>query len=314
MSVSSTTETNNGHKINLELKGKVMANVKKLADVEGGIGASDSIYLNLERKLEKKEVRYPDDFLATHNGIIQILCDIEKQLQDSTLSRDFKNRILEEKLKYRSDYFNFLLNGEKPTSSNQTPIESPTGSTPIKTSISNPAPQSSSTTQPKKTITSYFDENSKTEVAILATSAFAKGNFSLNSILSDYFAGKGLKNNPIFFRSNFISSFGDHLRDSDISIFHQLDIRNNANCVCFVNQEDPKLIFEDQEYEGSKFKKASTAFSVVMFYLNGSSSPQAFQIQGSGAGVNETLAQESLHDNFRTSLNNLNLNLDLCKK
>lgn len=159
----------------------------------------------------------------------------------------------------------------------------------------------------------YFSKNRETDVAILATSEYKKSDAKTSSDVSQYFTSKGLANNPVFFKSPFLSKFSERLRDNDVSVFKSLEVQKMVNCVCLINQENLKI--EPQEYENNSFKKASASYSISLFYLNGSVSPQTFQFDDmTGAGANDNMAQASLKDNFITAFKNLSINFNQCKK
>ena len=180
---------------------------------------------------------------------------------------------------------------------------------------SNPKPTLNSTSNyPIESNTDvYFNNNMKTDVAILATSEYKKSDAKISSDVSQYFASKGLVNNPVFFKSPFISKFSDRLKDNDVSVFNNLEVQKTVNCVCLINQENLKI--EPQAYENNSFKKASASYSISLFYLNGSASPQTFQFDDmTGVGANDNMAQASLKDNFITAFKNLSINFNQCKK
>jgi hypothetical protein len=95
-----------GIKINLESN---MELLKKNGKGEITIEVSDTTILNNVAKQISKKTLYSANFMETHNSIIQILCSIEKDLQDTTLSSITRDALLIEKVKKRTDYFNFLL-------------------------------------------------------------------------------------------------------------------------------------------------------------------------------------------------------------
>ena len=158
----------------------------------------------------------------------------------------------------------------------------------------------------------YFNKNMKTDVAILATSEYKKSDAKTSSAVSQYFSEKGLANNPVFFRTPFISKFRDRLKDNDIAVFNSLDVQKTVNCVCLIHQDNYKL--DNQTYDNNEFKKASASYHITLFYLNGSGSPQTFQLDTQGAGANESMAQESLTDHFISLFKNQSIHFNQCKK
>lgn len=102
------------------------------------------------------------------------------------------------------------------------------------------------------------------------------------------------------------------MKDNDISVFNSLGVQNTANCVCVINQDDYKI--ENQTYDNNEFKKASASYLITLFYLNGSGSPQTFQLDTQGAGANESMAQASLTDHFITLFKNQSIHFNQCKK
>jgi hypothetical protein len=111
--ISETNEQHNdgsklsgGIKINLESNTELL---KKIGKGEINIEFSDTTVLNNITKQISKKTLYSANFMETHNSIIQILCSIEKDLQDTTLSNISRDALLIEKIKKRTDYFNFLL-------------------------------------------------------------------------------------------------------------------------------------------------------------------------------------------------------------
>jgi len=101
--------TENGSKVSRNFGFAVKTNLRKLAnlDVEGNYG--DTSILNYIKTVEKTTSNYTQDYIFQHNSIIQILCAIEKDLQDSTLSDFNKELLFKEKLNKRAEYFDFLL-------------------------------------------------------------------------------------------------------------------------------------------------------------------------------------------------------------
>ena len=176
----------------------------------------------------------------------------------------------------------------------------------------NPMPNSATNYPIELNTDIYFNKNTKTDVAILVTSDNKKADSKISSEVSAYFTSKGLANNPVFFKSPFISKFSDRLKDNDISVFNSLDVQNTVNCVCLINQENFKI--EDKAYENNPFKKASASYSITLFYLNGSASPQTFQLNCQGTDSDGNKAQEYLKDDFITAFKNLSINFNQCKK
>ena len=306
-SESVTTESLNGHKIKLEAEAKIKGNLRQLADLEGKIGASDSIYVNLEKTISKKEVIYPPDFLIKHNAIINGLCNLERKLRDTalpiTMRLDFNKQLTNGIAKYFE-----LLFGKEPKPVNIPPTGStiPNNDRRVPSTIQIPNLPTESNTDV------YFNKNVKTEVAILATSEYKKSDSKISSDVSAYFTSKGLANNPVFFKSPFISKFSDRLKDNDIAVFNGLDVQKTVNCVCLINQENLKI--EDKAYENNSFKKASASYSITLFYLNGSANPQTFQFNCQGTDSDGNKAQEYLKDDFINSFKNLSINFNQCKK
>jgi hypothetical protein len=306
-SKSSITETSNGHKLNIEVEGKIMANLKKLADIEGRAKANDSIYIDVEKSIKKKDVTYPTDFLQTHNAIIQILCDIETQLKDATLTPTDKSRLLNDKIEKRTIYFNFLL-GKKIDLSDDLPK---TNSGNIDNQESEKTKKSTNPIAEYSSWDMFYDKNSKCSVAILATTEYQKLNLKNGSKISEFLNSKGLTNNTLFFKPTFLSKFSNQFKGNDYSIFNALGIDKNVGCVCLIDESNLKI--ELMTDESIPYKKASADYKIVMFSLNGGS-PQTFQIESLGAGVSDALAKESLTDNFNNSFKNLSINFNLCKQ
>lgn len=105
-------EYNNGSKLSAGLKIDLESNMKLLKKIGEGkinIEVRDTTVLNNVSKQISKKTLYSTNFMGTHNSIIQILCAIEKDLQDSTLSDITRNTLVNEKIKKRTDYFNFLI-------------------------------------------------------------------------------------------------------------------------------------------------------------------------------------------------------------
>ena len=309
-SESVTSTTSDGHRIGLEAEVKIKSNVKKLATLEGTVKASDSIDINVEKTLSKREVNYPSDFLAKHNAIINLLCALETKLKDTTLPSDERLVLMQQLSKGIDQYLEVLFGKE--ANSIKKIIDSGKAQ-PQSGEESNVKQILNSSSESKLNSDLYFNNNSKADVAILATSGYKKSDAKTSSDLSTYLTSKGLTNNPVFFKSSFLSKFSDRLRDNDISVFKSLEVQKTVNCVCLINQEDFKI--EDQVYENNPFKKASASYNITLFYLNGSTSPQTFQFDDmTGAGANENMAQASLKDNFINSFKNLSINFNQCKK
>ena len=105
-------ECNNGSKISASLKVNLESNAKLIKKIgKGGVNLefNDTTILNDVHKQISKKTLYSTGFLETHNSIIQILCSIEKDLQDTTISSVTRDALMNEKIKRRTDYFNFLL-------------------------------------------------------------------------------------------------------------------------------------------------------------------------------------------------------------
>lgn len=304
--VSESVQTNstNGHKVSLEIEGKILANIKKLGAVEGKFRASDSIYLNLVSEIKKQTVNYSDEFLATHNAIVQILCDIENQLKDSTLNTEQRAKLFQEKMDRRTEYFDFLL-GKTSKTTIPPPTDNPTTSDATPKTPSNDDGGSLHTNP-----AIYFDKNSRTDIAILTLSN-NKLSSDLNGILSQELSSKGFSTSPAFFRSAFATKFANRLSDNDVSVFQNLGIQDHANCICMVNQH---IDYKPNEYENNSLQTAVGKFNVSVFYLNESIGTQTFQFSTQGAGANQAMALESLSENFITIFNKHALNLEVCKK
>lgn len=105
-------EYNSGSKISVGLKVDLESNMKLIEKIgEGAVNleVNDTTVLNNIYKQISKKTLYSASFLETHNSIIQVLCSIEKDLQDTTISSTIKAALMNEKIKKRTDYFNFLL-------------------------------------------------------------------------------------------------------------------------------------------------------------------------------------------------------------
>lgn len=98
----------NGIQMNIDLEGKVLTNVKKLLNIEGKLRLNDSIFLNIEKALKTRSVMYSSDFLEIHNSLTQILCAIETDIANTT-DLNLKARLTEDKMRKRTEYFDFLL-------------------------------------------------------------------------------------------------------------------------------------------------------------------------------------------------------------
>lgn len=302
-SESSIIETSRGHKLNIEIEGKIMANLKKLATIEGQVKASDSIYVGIEKSIKKKDVAYTPDFLQTHNAIIQILCDIENQLRDKTLKPYDRSMLLKDKIEKRNIYFDFLL-GKKISSVEDLP------KSPSNTDTKEQKKQSDKTTFYSNPDL-YFDKNSKCSVAILATTNYQKNNLKNGSRISEILRSEGIANNALFFKPYFLSKFSSQLKENDYAVFGALGIEKNVNCICVVNES--MLNFELMTDESIPYKKASASYEIIFLDLN-HGNPQIFQIESLGSGANEALARESLSDNFSNAFKNLGINFNPCKQ
>jgi hypothetical protein len=120
--ISETNEKyNEGSKLSGRLKIDLESNMKLLKISKGEINfeVNDTTILNNVSKQISKKTLYSRNFMETHNSIIQILCSIEKDLQDTTLSNGLRDILMNEKIKKRTDYFNFLLSSRDSITNNK---------------------------------------------------------------------------------------------------------------------------------------------------------------------------------------------------
>ena len=97
-----------------------------------------------------------------------------------------------------------------------------------------------------------------------------------------------------------------------MGVFNGLEVSKTANCVCLINQENLKIA--DKSLESNAYKMATASYSITLFYLNGSASPQTFQLNCQGTDSDENKALEYLKVNFINSFKNLSINFNQCKK
>jgi len=106
---SSDIETVTATGNTMVLSGKIMANIKRLSGIRGELEVLDTLFLNrVDRKITNKE-SYSDDFLGTHNAIVQILCSLESEMIDTALDISRKSKIQLNFDNKRDEYFNYLL-------------------------------------------------------------------------------------------------------------------------------------------------------------------------------------------------------------
>lgn len=108
-------ETNSKDNVN-KIRITLSNNLKKLLPIELG-GEIQNEYRYISAKLDSiisKEL-YSEDFLQRHNAIVQILCDIEKDLNRYEFDSVKVEKLLADKGSKRDLYFNFLLDFGKNT-------------------------------------------------------------------------------------------------------------------------------------------------------------------------------------------------------
>lgn len=114
LSTRSKEQYEDGRKSVKNIAIQLEANTKLLKLGKGAfqLGIEDTLNIDNITKNVSQEVVYSSNFVERHNSIIQILCAIEKDLLDTTISKLTRRILYEEKIRKRSDYFNLLLEGE----------------------------------------------------------------------------------------------------------------------------------------------------------------------------------------------------------
>lgn len=107
--------TVNGNRTSITAEGKAAleGNVTQL--IEGEIGLElETEYENWKDVHEQEQLNYPDTFLAKHNILVQILCDLYSERHDTNLSDSMRKESIREYRNKRSDYFYMILQRPKP--------------------------------------------------------------------------------------------------------------------------------------------------------------------------------------------------------
>lgn len=108
-----------GTQINGVIKAELEANMNKFIKSPSGkleIQLFDTTNANLIKKELTETIQYSSDFLEKHNSIVQIICSIYDDLSDTTLSKVSRELLEKEKIKKRTEYFNFLLDQNRSSS------------------------------------------------------------------------------------------------------------------------------------------------------------------------------------------------------
>lgn len=110
-SVSSIDESKNGNQLSANFRAVLDVNIPKLKFIKGRVDGRivDTLYSDLRTSLTEKKVNYSSAFMERHNAIIDIICDIEKEINNPLTDSARRKRLQEEKSQKRDDYFNFLL-------------------------------------------------------------------------------------------------------------------------------------------------------------------------------------------------------------
>ena len=102
-----------GNFIKGDIEFAIEGNLKKLGNAEFETSISDSSIVNYNSTTERYMTNYETGFISKHNSIIQVLCAIDRDLQDTTLSVENRDLLFREKLSRRAEYFELLLGNEK---------------------------------------------------------------------------------------------------------------------------------------------------------------------------------------------------------
>lgn len=108
-SINNSETSKNGNTANGSVEFTIKSNLEKLGKIELGINASDTLDVERVDKILKASTSYSTEFFERHNSIVQILCDIEKDLKDTTLSLSSRELLFKEKIEKRTQYFDFIL-------------------------------------------------------------------------------------------------------------------------------------------------------------------------------------------------------------
>lgn len=100
-------ESENGNTVTIDAV--IKGNIKKLIEIEGEVSFSDSIIVNSAKEKSTRFANYSTGFIEKHNGIVQILCSIEKEFLDTILNNYEKQYLRKDLWDKRSVYFNFLI-------------------------------------------------------------------------------------------------------------------------------------------------------------------------------------------------------------
>lgn len=108
--LKSSTKLEESEKSNtIKIDARIQANLKKLTSIGGELSISDSIVLNRIKEKSINTAIYSSEFLEKHNGIVEVLCSIEREMKDTTLSMENRNRLREDLWEKRTMYFNLLI-------------------------------------------------------------------------------------------------------------------------------------------------------------------------------------------------------------
>lgn len=115
-SFSSIDKSKNGNQLSTNIRAVLDANIPKLKFIKGKVDVTivDTLYSDLQTTLIEKKVNYSSVFMERHNAIIDIICDIEKEINNPLTDSVTRKKLQEEKSQKRDDYFNFLLELNKP--------------------------------------------------------------------------------------------------------------------------------------------------------------------------------------------------------
>ena len=172
-----------------------------------------------------------------------------------------------------------------------------------------PKPRNSKSTEPprpkeKKKI--YFNPTNKVDIAIISLTQ----DDDFYDIVRQHFSAQNMNTSTSFFRPIFYQDWSNQIRSNDFSLYQDLNVKNNINCICKIKSN---ISFIENQDDGGSFITAKGTFAITILELM-SEKKQVFPISLAGAGINQSRAKRSLMKKFKSSLGNTKFNLSPCKK
>jgi hypothetical protein len=109
VSYESKEKTSEGHSLVLGFELAIKPNIKKLAEGDIDAKITDTTFIKRVEKMYTESAKYSSEFIERHNAIVDMLCSIERDLKDTTLNDTIKQKLFEDRIRYRGDYMKFLI-------------------------------------------------------------------------------------------------------------------------------------------------------------------------------------------------------------